>query len=506
MGKFIFYEFIKFKPIFLVRFPSEYMQLSKITAIASIFLTALLCSKMVFARELMQLSGVMHVHSTFSSGRYSIEELVSKARDKHLEVLVLTDHDLVAMEYGLFPFRNLIKKREEKKSVLLAGPQMYLSEIQRLNNLQQSVLIIPGVQSSPFYFWTGNPFGQGLSAHNYRKELLLVGLSSPDDYYHLPLMHGGFSTRYVKELMPRFMVFFTVFILSTYLIFQKGKLRWSGVVILLLSIALMVNHHPFKSSRFDAYHGDQGTAPYQEVIDYVGARGGLVFWAHPESSNSKEGVLLGPIRMVTQHYPDDLAASKNYTGFAAIYGDSARMTEVGMHWDQILMDYCSGRRVQPVWAIAGSDFHKEQKGIDLDTFQTVFLVKDKDHKDVMQALALGRIYAVMKSKDMRLTLDQFQIKDEGTGNKVIMGDEMIAKGTPVIEGRLSASDGGRHAVTVSIIRGGKPAWSFEGQTPLDFHLLDQDPWSRKNYYRLDVKGKAGGRLLSNPIFVTRAND
>ncbi|MCP4627147.1 MAG: PHP domain-containing protein [bacterium] len=60
----------------------------------------------------------MHVHTTYSSGRYSIEELVAKAKEKNLEVLVLTDHDQVVMEYGLFPFRNIIKRREEKKSVL----------------------------------------------------------------------------------------------------------------------------------------------------------------------------------------------------------------------------------------------------------------------------------------------------------------------------------------------------------------------------------------------------
>jgi hypothetical protein len=141
---------------------------------------------------------------------------------------------------------------EERKSVLQAGPQIYLSEIQRLNNQQKSVLIIPGVQSSPFYYWKGNPFDEGLSAHNYRKELLLIGLSSSDDYYQLPLLHGGFSIRFVMDLLPRFMVFFAVFILSIYLIFQKGK-----------------------------------------------------------------------------------------------------------HWDRILIDYCSGRRDHPIWAIAGSDFEEK---------------------------------------------------------------------------------------------------------------------------------------------------
>jgi len=451
----------------------------------------------------MQLPGVVHVHSTFSSGRYSIEELVAKAAERHLEVMVLTDHDLVVMEYGIFPFRNLIKTRRERRSVLLAGPRAYLSEIQRLNSRQQSVLIVPGVQSSPFYYWQGTPWGKGLTAHNYRKELLLVGLSSPDDYADLPLMHGGFSTRHVKALLPGFLIFFAAFSLSIYLIFQKGRIRYCGLGVALMSIALMVDHHPFKSSRFDAYHGDQGTAPYQEAIDYTRSRGGLAFWAHPESNYANAPFKLGPIEMRTDRYPAELIASKDYTGFAAIYGDSYSADKAGMQWDQVLLDYCRKIRGHPVWAIAGADFHDEKKSVDLDTFQTIFLVKRKRTKEVLQALAQGRVYAVRKSAVMRLCLDQFQIKDQSAGKPAIMGEEMDTTGKPVIEGRVSASDGGSHAVTVSVIRGGKQAWSFEGRTPLDFKLLDEDQWTGKSFYRLDVKGNAGGHLLSNPIFVTR---
>ena len=91
------------------------MQSSKIAIIAAIFLSLFLVSKVVLARKFIQLPGVIHVHSTYGSGRYTIEELVGKAVEKQLEVLILTDHDLVVMEYGIFPFRNLIKKRQERK-------------------------------------------------------------------------------------------------------------------------------------------------------------------------------------------------------------------------------------------------------------------------------------------------------------------------------------------------------------------------------------------------------
>ena len=128
----------------------------------------------VSAGEYIQLPGVMHVHSTFSSGRYSIGELVSRAEEKGIEILILTDHDQVVMEYGIFPFRSLIKKREERPSVLNAGPQNYLDAIERLNRRQQSVLLIPAVQSSPFYYWSGSPFG-----HYREPRIFIISVSDP---------------------------------------------------------------------------------------------------------------------------------------------------------------------------------------------------------------------------------------------------------------------------------------------------------------------------------------
>jgi hypothetical protein len=481
------------------------MQVSKIILIASGFFALFLFCQTVIAREYDQLPGVVHVHTTYSSGRYSIEELIAKADEKKLGALVLTDHDQVAMEYGLFPLRHIIKKREERKSVIQIGPEVYLSDIEQLNARQKSVIIIPGVQTSPFYYWKGNPFGRGLTAYGFRKELLLIGLPDAEDYLSLPRLHGGLSTRYVGDLWPRFMVFFGVFLLSLYLLLQKGKYRNAGLVIALLSIALMINHHPFKSSRFDPYHGDQGTAPFQEVIDYAKSRGGLVFWAHPESNYSTKGVQMGPIKMKTEHYPDVLIDSRHYTGFAAIYGDSARAANAGRHWDQILIDYCRGRRGQPVWAIAESDFHQEQNGFELDTFQTIFLVEDRRSQDILQALERGRFYAVRKSKDSRLSLDHFKVKDKRSGHAAIMGEEINVNSAPILEGRISALDGSRQDVALSIVRDGKQTWAFEGQTPLDFHLVDQNGWIGKTFYRLDVKSETGGHLLSNPIFVIRNN-
>ena len=467
-----------------------------------IFLVAgLLTAGDVSAADYRQLSGVIHLHTSYSSGRYSLQELVEKARQKQIEILIPTDHDLVVMEYGLFPLRNLIKKREERPSIIKRGPEVYLAEIQRLNQTQNDVMILPGAQSSPFYYWTGHPLKKNLTAHDYRKELLLIGMQKPEDYLQLPLLHNGFSTRYVLQQLPQAIVFVIAFCIGLYLVMQKGRLRAVGVIIAVISLLLLVDQHPFKSSRYDPYSGSKGVAPYQETIDYVRQRDGLVFWAHPESRYAAEGVSLGPVTLKTRPYPDDLAAASNYTGFSAVYGDTTTAADPGRHWDQLLMQYCRSERDRPVWAIAGADFHVEKKGVALDTFQTVFLVQQKSMAAVMDALARGQIYAVRKGSGPRLRLEYFRVKDTANGSAARMGEEISVAGPPIVEGVISVQDGGRHPVEVTVIRGGKIWQQFDGSTPLAFEFVDRGKTAPKTYYRTVVNGRGIGKLLSNPVFV-----
>lgn len=475
----------------------------KFKMLGALLLFLFLQTDTISAKEFSQIPGVIHIHTTFSSGHYSIEQLVSMAKEKGLGVLVLTDHDLVAMEYGIFPLQNLIKKREERKSVLKLGPKKYLQKIDRINGRQKDVLVIPGVQSSPFYYWTGSFFGEGLTANDYRKELLAIGMQRPEDYQGLPILHKGFSTQYVKALLPQSIFFLGSFFLAIYLFFQKGALRVAGGCIVVLSLLMLINYHPFKGSRFDPYHGDQGVAPFQELIDYVRKRGGLIFWAHPELKYAKTGVQMGPVKIVTKPYPDDLLAAKDYTGFSAIYGDSITVTDPGMQWDQALNEYCRGKRSRPPWGISGSDFHVEEDGVALDTFQTIFLTKRKTIEAVLKALDEGRFYAIQKGDGPKLMLDQFHVKDNKKDDSVIMGQEIDIQGFPVVEGKLSASDNGRYPVKVSVIRGGELVKSIQGQTPLEFHFEDEDGGTGKTFYRLDVRGDLCGRLLANPIFVIK---
>jgi len=467
-----------------------------------IFFIFFLYSGVNASPEWIQVAGVVHVQTDFDgTGHYALDQLVSMAKKRGLGVLITADHDLQALEYGLPPFRNIIKKREERKSVIEAGPEKFLARIDRVNKMQKDVLVIPGVQSSPFYYWTGSVSGKDLTAHDYRKELLLVGMRLPEDYRGLPLLHNGFSTRYTKAMLSRSLMFLAGLMLAAYLVLHKGVVKNIGVIISILFVGMLINHHPFQSSRFDPYHGDQGIKPFQELIDYVKERNGHVFWLHPESNYAVNGVRLGPATLITKHYIDDLIASKGYTGFEALYGDNITATDPGKHWDQILSAYCRGDRDRPVWGISGADFHGggNEK---IDTFQTIFLVRHKTEKAILEALSEGRFYAVLKSST-RLSLDRFQVIDNQTGSTAISGQELDLLGYPLVEGRLSASDGSRRMISVLLSRGGEIMESFKGETPLEFHFVDQDQRAGKTFYRLDVSGRGVGKLLSSPIFVSK---
>ncbi|RJQ60347.1 MAG: PHP domain-containing protein [Desulfobacteraceae bacterium] len=458
------------------------------------------------AEEFIQLPGVIHVHSSFSSGDHTFKELVDMAQEKSLEVLIPTDHDMVAMEYGIFPLRNILKKRVEMKSVLQAGAQKYLEEIEAINKEQNRVLIVPGVQTSPFYYWTGSPFQGDLTAHDYQKELLLIGMTNPADYLNLPLLHRGFSKTYVKNYLTRFLILLFALLSGLYLAFQKGTYRYFGFAICAASLILLVNHHPFQSSRFDPNYGNQGIQPYQDLIDYVGARKGLVFWSHPEALAAAGGVKMGLVTLQTEPYPDALVQSKNYTGFAGLYGELTKVNEPGRQWDQVLLEYCEEKRPQPVWAIAEADFHKpknEGGAVDIDSYQTVFLVRSKGTQAVLDALSSGKIYAVRKGTNARLILNRFQVGSKGYKVLANMGEKLNSVSQPEIHIGVSASDHGEHPVKLTLVRRGKVFKEIEAKTPVEITIQDEEGWEGISYYRLEVDGKTEGEILSNPIFVSR---
>ena len=306
-----------------------------------------------------QAPALMDLRTTFSDGDYDPETLVQMAVRKGFSVIFLNDHDRVVMEYGLPPFCNIIKKKEELNSINKSGADRYLRIIAGLRKMYPNVTLIPGTESTPFYYWTGSPFAGNLTANDHERRILTMGLEKPEDYEILPILHNGLSGSHIRAAMPALVAFILCSLIAVYFLFKNGWWRISGAVLTILSAGFFINTVFARPSPFDAYHGRQGAAPYQLFIDAVGQKGGLTFWNYPET---RSGVRkLGPIQVKTLPYPGMLLETRNYTGFAALYGDTITITEPGNVWDVVLGEYCSGFRERPPWGIATADFHEGRR-------------------------------------------------------------------------------------------------------------------------------------------------
>jgi hypothetical protein len=266
---------------------------------------------------------------------------------------------------------------------------------------------------------------------------------------------------------------------------------------------LAANTHPFKSSPFDQYHGDQGVQPYQDLIDYADSKGALVFWNHLETSMSEElqGDLI-QVKTQTDSHPEDLLLTRRYTGFQAMGSSPISAVEPGKEWDQVLTQYLDGKRDRPVWGYGPNDFQCEGKGSNLlGGVRTVVLAKQKNRPAMVGALGAGRMYAVKQGAGQsRLSLDAFELIDPETGNRAVMGEELKTANPPNIKLKLSATgDASATRAEVRLIRNGQLV--KQGGLKLPYEGVWQDtPLSQRGYYRLLVEIDADNQLVSNPIF------
>jgi hypothetical protein len=306
------------------------------------------------------------------------------SRQRGFGVVILNDHDLMAMAYGVLPLRNLIRKKEEMNSILKSGAGKYIQAIKNVRKKYPDMIIIPGSESTAFYYWTGSPFQGNLTAHNHEKRILTIGMENPSDYEGLPMLHNSHSIQFLHHDLPGMILLFAAVLSAGAMIYFSGILRITGIIVLTLAVLFIINSNPFRNSPYDPYHGDQGMAPYQLLVDYVNARSGMTFWNYPET---KSGVRkMGPIQVSTRPYPEVLLDSRGYTGFSALYGENIRITEPGGVWDMVLKEYCQGFRDRPAWGIATADFHQEGEGGEkLGNYQTVFYVKEKKITEVLEA-------------------------------------------------------------------------------------------------------------------------
>ena len=458
--------------------------------------------------EYMAVPGLMDLRSTFSDGSHTIEELVQLARSRGFKVLFINDHDRIAISYGIPPFRNVFRLKKEFPSIMTNKPEAFLQEIQRIAEKYPEMIIIPGCETSAYYYWSGSIFKKNLTLHQFDRRLLVINLNKPDDYKHIPNLHNSFTFKYTKKLLPHALIYLIPLAMGIYLIKRKATTRYIGLLFMILSILGMMDTNPFRSSLFTPYQGDQGIRPYQELIDYVHDQGGLSFWNYPEQrSGNREVKYHLPIGFMpdisiqahTPPYPQVLLESKGYTGFSALYGDHITAIDPGREWDKALNEYCREERESPPWGISTADFHQDGRlGLKLGAFPTTFLVKNFSKQDILEALNQGRFYCSRGDGYMWPKLDHFHVSNQ-KGQEAIMGETLITTNPPMITFRISMDSKNVNPKTIYLIRGGNLLQTYTGTLPLEIKYVDTTvPQNQKTYYRLMDKKE---HFASNPIFV-----
>jgi hypothetical protein len=233
--------------------------------------------------ERQQLLATFHVHSTASTGDMTVEALAVRAEQLGLDVLILTDNFSLRYEYGLWPLRGILKQRVTVPSVLEYGIERYLDEIAASQRRHPRLIIVPGVEVAPYYYWTGSLVEHTLTMHNAQRNLLVLGLTKPEEYRSLPASGNPESYRFdwrgAVNGSPILLVVPAVWLWRPFRSSadRRSPRRMASVVLIVLAVALVANAWPLSQPAFSSYDAGLGYRPYQALIDDVANKGGLSF-------------------------------------------------------------------------------------------------------------------------------------------------------------------------------------------------------------------------------------
>jgi len=464
------------------------------------------------AEMLEAVAAVVHVHSDLSSGAFSLDELSARADRDGIGALLLAENYLPHVEYGLPPFRALTRIVHDERGVGDAAAD-YLERVRRARAVSPRVLIVPGVEVMPHYWWTGSPLSLEMDLHDTQKNLLVWGIEDAATLSRLPVIGnrrvGVRSLQSALDALPALLVVPALVVLARPRIVRRRRglriivarqRRWMLALALgALGVIGAARGWPFKTDRYPPYD-DFGVAPYQALIDAVDAAGGVAVWSFPEARDVGEQAV-GPVRVrwTTEPYPDDLLRTFRYTAFGALYEDTTRAELPHGEWDRVLREYAAGERSRPAWALGESGFHDESAGKRLGTIRTVFLARERTAAGILEAMRSGRMYALQRTPQWGLELGELTVR--AAGGTATMGERLREpEGTALeVQAAIAATDGAAHDVRVTLVRNGAIAGLWNGTTPVNVVHRDIAEGT-PIVFRLDVRAGAQ-RLLTNPVFV-----
>ncbi|HEY7678765.1 MAG TPA: hypothetical protein VIG69_16955 [Candidatus Methylomirabilis sp.] len=463
--------------------------------------------------QFVPVAAAVHVHTTFSTGTEDLDAVVRRARAAGLRALLFTENYDLRFEYGFRPLDGIIRWRERFPSLAPGGLPAYLEAVRRGRERHPDMILIPGLEVIPFYYWTGSLLDGSLTMHDGQKNLLVFGLERAEDLHALPVVGNGRPLRAAQwplRLSPLALAGAGVWLFRLrrvrhtrwrqFRIRREVHYRWAGTALVALALLLALDGVLAGNHRWRPEGGPRGYTPHQAAIDSVVERGGAAVWSMPEARDFGVHRRAGAtVTIRTEPYPEALAATRGYTAFGALYADTTAVEAPGGLWDQLLLEFQAGRRRGWPVAIGETAFHVAgQAGKRLEDVQTVFLAAAPTPAAILEALRAGRAYAHIRVPELALVLEGFAVNGAGLGETA----RAVGGSPPRIALAVAASDGKAHPVEVRLIRNGAVLAERKGATPLTLDLEDREaplagPW----YYRVDVKGERGARLLTNPIFV-----
>lgn len=474
----------------------------------------------VLALTLMDLRVAFHVHTTFSDGEHTVEDIARRAAGEGIDAVVLADHFQSDIRYGLPLFRESLALTIRPPALAPQDLDRYIEHAREVE-MRTGVLILPGVELTPFYHWRGSLLEGDLTLHSAHRHLVAVLAAEPDTARlgRRLLSTGapasrGYGWGSLALLWPLAPLGWAVFrlrhpsqitIRTASFVIRSRRRRHLPLLVLLACGFLLARAWPFDVPRFGPYESDPGTRPYQAAVDLARAEGCLTFWAHPETSTSFRHARY-PVSYRSDIYPHFISETRGATGFASLYEGYRQTASPGGSWDEALIAFARGERSDPIWAVGELDLHREGEagGKFLGEVETVLKVEGRSHDSILQGLANGSGYVVYQEKESRVILERFVVScgDRGAG----MGERLAATGRSCLVELELHREGERspHPVELVLVRDGVsfgtavlPAGErrLEGRWPVEI------PSNEISVLR--VLGTSGPRTIlhGNPVFV-----
>lgn len=455
----------------------------------------------------------LHFDTAISGGKYTAERLVQMGLEAGLDAVVFCDHDRMEVEYGIFPLRNLIKKRVAEPSLASYGFDNYVGMMDSLAVKYPDITIIHGTETGPCYYWTGSPLSKNLTLNNWHQHMMVIGMETGEDYAGIPstsarILSGkpdNIIYDYIAGALlilslaaTRFSVKVRVNFAGQKMLARKRPFKFTGIFIALLCLAYLINDYPYKKWVYSPYDGDSNPAASQTVIDYANSRNALVYYSHPEGEY--KGNMSG-LEIATESYNGLLLSTTDYTGFAVFAEGWRQAGKPSGEWDRVLYQYCSGEREKPVWAVGELDFEGDLPAEFLKETNTYVWAKDRSKEAILQALREGKCWCSQIWGPNFIFLDEWNIS-EPMGSKAMSGEILAAASEVNLRFSMEVTDGEKYGFEAMIIRNGRQlaTVAFDESTEIDF---PDDPPQGKSFYRLWVLYRGVPILAANPIFVVK---